>query len=372
MTELLEDPNPHYDGVLLWWATIADVLFGNAYWLKVRSAARRVVEVYWVPAALIEPMWPDDGSAFISHYEYTVNGQVHRLAPSEVVHFRYGLDPENVRKGLSPLGSLLRELYTDDEAASFSASILSNLGIPGFVVSPDTENGTILQEEAERIKAEMEQKFSSDNRGRTAVFGSKVKAQVLSFSPDQMKLRELRFLPEERVTAVLGIPAIVVGLGSGLARSTFSNFAEAREAAFEQNVIPMQRLLAGSLRKQLLPDFEADYRRFVVDFDLSQVRVLQEDQNALHERIREDVKAGLLTVNQGRLALGMDEEPDGNVWLVPNTVTVTRAGELDAAPEEPEPREEPAALAAITELDQAGRRLLAPRGSQAARDEEAA
>jgi hypothetical protein len=33
------------------------------------------------------------------------------------VHFRFGLDPDDPRKGYSPLKSVLREVFTDDEAA---------------------------------------------------------------------------------------------------------------------------------------------------------------------------------------------------------------------------------------------------------------
>jgi hypothetical protein len=79
------------------------------------------------------------------------------------------------------------------------------------------------------------------------------------------------------VTAVLGIPAIVAGLGAGLDRSTFTNMAEAREAAYEAGLIPMQRILGEDIRFQLLADFGDDPFAFRFGFDLSKVRVLQED-----------------------------------------------------------------------------------------------
>ncbi len=336
LLDLLEHPNDYYSGELLWSATVADWMLGNAYWLKVRSGARRVVQLWWVPSSMMEPRWPDNGSAFISHYDYTVNGRTIRVETTDVVHFRNGIDPDNIRKGLSPIGSLTREIYTDDEGANYSASLLSNLGIPGLLVSPDTEDGEITQPEADRMKIELEQKFGGDNRGRTAVFGSKVRATVLSFSPQQMATRDLRRIPEERVTAVFGVAAVVVGLGAGLDRSTFANFAEAREAAYEGTIIPGKRLLLGVVRTQLLPDF-SDPKRYVLEWDYSGVRVLQEDQDKLHARIRENVRAGLLTINEGRQVLGFDQAPDGDVWLLPSSVAVTPAGQLGAPPPEPEP-----------------------------------
>ena len=51
------------------------------------------------------------------------------------MHFRFGLDPENDRKGRSPLAGVLREVFTDDEAANYTASLLRNMGVPGIIVS---------------------------------------------------------------------------------------------------------------------------------------------------------------------------------------------------------------------------------------------
>ena len=344
MVRLLDRPNPYYSGVLLWMATLADwMLTGNAYWVKIRSSAGKVVELYWLPAGMVEPRWDEDGSEYLTHYEYSVNGDRKKLEPEDVVHFRYGLDPANVRKGLSPLATLLREVFTDDEAANYTASLLKNMGIPGVIVSPDGDLGP-SRDDLERAKAEYEAKFGGDNRGRALFMSGKTKVDVLTFNPQQMDLKQLRRIPEERVTAVFGLPAVVVGLGAGLDRSTFANFKEAREAAYESNVIPTQRLLAAEIATQLLPEFEAA-EDAIVDFDLSQVRVLQEDQDALFKRAGQAVRDGLIKQNEGRQMIGFDQDPDGDVWLLPMSVVAIAAGDL-ATP----PPALPAPRATITEV----------------------
>jgi len=130
MVRLIATPNPYYSGILLWMATLADwVLTGNAYWIKVRNGVGAPVQLYWAPARLIEPRWPSDGTVYVSHYEYRPFGQPIALRPEDVVHFRYGIDPMNVRKGVSLVATLLREIFTDDEAANYTAAILKNLGV---------------------------------------------------------------------------------------------------------------------------------------------------------------------------------------------------------------------------------------------------
>ena len=340
MVQLLEQPNPFYSGALLWMATLLDwMVSGNAYWLKVRSSLGRPVQLWWVPQSLIEPRWPQDGTEFISHYEYRPDpGRApERLEVADVVHFRWGLDPRNPRKGLSSLGTLLREIFTDDEAANFSASLLRNLGIPGVILSPDADDVHLEKDDANTIKSEYLSKFSGDGRGQPMVLSQRLKAQMLSFNPQQMDLKTLRRLPEERVTAVLGIPAIVAGLGAGLDRSTFANFREAREAAYESNIIPSQRLFAAELRTQLLVDF-GDTRTLEVGFDLSRVRVLQEDQDALAQRLERLVKAGILKRSEARSALGQPVEKGDDVYLLPISVVEVGPDAPALPPALPAPR----------------------------------
>lgn len=330
----LRRPNPFYSGRQLLTATLADRrVTGNAYWLKVRNGASGIAELWWLPSSMVEPCWPDnDSTVFISHYEYTVDGVVTKYDPGDIVHFRIGFDPVNMRKGKSELSSILGEVFTDEEASSYVATVLSNMGVPGVVISPEGDANP-SDADLEEVKAKFQQKFGGDRRGEPLVMKGPTKVSVLSFSPEQMKVRELRRIPEERITAALGIPAIVVGLGAGLDRSTFANMAEAREAAYEGHIIPDQALFDDDLNLQLIPDFGVP-ERLQVSHDYSEVRVLQQDENELHTRAREDLKAGLLTLNQALTMIG--EQPvdgsAGDARYVPKIVTVTLPDDLGVPP----------------------------------------
>lgn len=237
---LLRRPNPYYSGPLLWMATLTDFnVSGNAYWLKERSAAGRVTGLWYTPSWLIRPQWDREGTAFLTHYEYNPNGQPQRVDLEDVVHFRYGLNPVT-RTGMSPLSAVLREIWSDEEAANFTGSLLRNLGVPGVIISPE-ESG-ITNDEAEEVKAIFEAKFGGDQRGRAMVMKGPSKVEVLSFSPEQMDLKALRRIPEERVSAVLGVPAIVAGLGAGLDRCIIGNM---RVATPDRGPVEIRHLEAG-------------------------------------------------------------------------------------------------------------------------------
>jgi len=194
-------------------------------------------------------------------------------------------------------------------------------------VSPEMDDVEMPQEEAERIKAELKSRTTGDMRGDPLVLSARIKVEKLSFSPEQLSLTALRRIPEERISAVLGVPAVVVGLGAGLDRSTFANFSEAREAAYEHNIIPTQRMMAEELRRSLLPDF-SDVKTHRVEFELGRVRILQADQDKLFERMAMAVKGGYLTINEARNATGLRRLEEGDMLMVPDKTRLIPLDEL--------------------------------------------
>lgn len=329
LPRLVRHPNPFYSGSVLWMATVIEMLIhGNAYWWKIRNNGGRVAQLWPIPAHYIEPKWPNyDSTVFLSHYDYRVGGGGVQIDPQDIVHFRWGIDPENVRKGRSPITALLREIFTDDEAANFTAALLRNMGVPGYLLSPDGDGG-VDEKTANRIREKWQNLFTGDNRGRVLVAGGKTKVDKLGFNPQEMDLARLRAIPEERITANLGIPAAVVGLGSGLETTKVgATLREYREQAYESGIIPLQRLISEQVDLQLGPDFRMGNAEHAA-FDLRGVRVLQEDENAKWKRYGDALARGGITRAQFLRGVGLHAGPADEVFLLPVGVLPVPAGEL--------------------------------------------
>lgn len=325
---LLRRPNPYYTGTTLFRATVADyMLNGDAYWVKRRSTTQRVLQYWWAPSSLMEPRGlSGDDTVFIDHYDYSPSGRPIRLEPEDVIHFQDGIDPTNSRKGLSPMMSLFREILTDDEAANMTAALLINLGVPGVIISP--EHGTIGPEAAEKIKEMYQAKFTGDKRGEALVMAGQTKIQQFGWSPEQMQLRNLRGIPEERVTAVLGINSAVIGLGAGLSTTKVgATLKEYREEAVESFMVPLWEDMMTTLTDQaLIPDFRSEQSGWRVVFDLAKVRVLQEDEHRRTEHLIKLLDSGGISVAEFRRALGMVALPEHELYLRKNGVTPVPAG----------------------------------------------
>lgn len=353
MLRLLANPNPYYSGELLLNAAVVDYhVDGNAYLMKQRAPSGRVVGLWWLPAWMTTPQWPeDDPRVFIGWYRYRVDGIDYAIRPEDVVHFRYGIDPRNPRKGASPLRSLSREIFTDDEAANFTAALLRNLGVPGVVIAPANTTGPTGRQDPETVKQKFMEKFGGDKRGEPLVLTSPTDVKVLSFAPKDMELASLRRVPEERISAVLGVPAGVAQLGAGLDRNTFTNYGEGNVAAYTQGVIPKHRLIAGDLERQLLPDFASGETLETIDvwFDWTQVAAMSALAAAVWARHESAATKGLLTRADFRRAIGKTVRPGDEVYVMPGTWVQTPVGEepvrLVAEPARPRLLEAPAAEA---------------------------
>lgn len=343
MLSLLDEPNPAYDWGALSKATVLSyVLDGNAYWQVIRNGMGMPIAYWWIPHTLIEPKRDEGSLEFITHYDYQPGGGIPvRLGLDDVVHFRDGLDPTNPMKGMSRVKAVLREVFTDEEAAAYTSTLLTNMGVPGIVVSPEPDaagmGGVPGDDELAGVKAKFEQATTGGNRGRTIVMRGATRLQTFGFNPQQMNLRDLRRVPEERITAAIGVPAIVAGMGAGLDKATFANFGEARETAVEEALIPLWGDFARVIQKRIMPDFVGKLRRqMVVDFDLSEVRVLKEDQDKIADRMERLVTAGIAKVSEAREKLGLSVEDEHDIYLRPLNLIEVPSGPEAEETEQPD------------------------------------
>ncbi len=318
MLALIQRPNPHYGDLALWAATVFSYLTdGNAYWIKLRNLGNRPAELWYVPHWTMEPKGSIDGETFISHYEYRPgSGQMVRYAPQDIVHFRHGMDPRNLRKGLSPIEGALREIFMDLESSNFVASLLKNMGVPGMVISPKS-GGTVDPDDVQAAKSWFKQAFSGDRRGEPLVMGAPTDVYAYGFNPQQMNMSEARDVAEERICALIGIPAAVVGFGAGLQSTKVgATMEELRKLAWQNGVLPLQRVLADELDRSLLPDFgnTAGLRTW---WDVSEVQALQDDLAKLFERMNAAVGTGWVQVHEARTTAGLEATDADRIYLRP-------------------------------------------------------
>lgn len=269
---------------------------GTAFFYPVRDARNRVV-----------------GLQYLYHYYCQFEGgKIRYTSPSgetiffeeqDLIILRYGIDPEDSRKGYSPLKACLREVMTDQEASEYLRAILSNFGIVGSIISSDDDN---VDFDAEAVLAAWKNATSGSNRGKTLVSNAKLKIQQVTSSPKDMILEKVRNIPEQRICAVFGIPPAVLQLASGQESSTYNNLTQMIRLAWNQFLIPITDIIASQLTDQFLRIFTDDLALYL-GFDRRTVEAMHEDRKELESRYALLYQGGIVTLNEARTAL--DFEP---------------------------------------------------------------
>ena len=96
--------------------------------------------------------------------------------------------------GLSPVASVMREVYTDNEIANYSALLMKNGAVPPVVISLK-ENVNAYQFDPNDVRDKYLRQTQGDQRGKAWVSGAAVNVEKVGFSPNDLNLAQLRRLP---------------------------------------------------------------------------------------------------------------------------------------------------------------------------------
>ncbi len=368
--KLLLRPNPQMGmAELLCYTILYESIGGNCYWYKVRSQARRVVELWPLNDSQITPV--AGGETLISHYEWeTGEGQPRIIPAADIVHFKWMPDPLQPWRGLAPLMAVARDVDTDNAAARYVFTLLKNDAIPRVVIIAAQNARPPEGSDRDRFNVQWQEKYGGDNRGAFPMWlGNTADVKTLSLNLEQLAFDALRRVPEARIAGAFRVPPVLAGLNVGLEMMTYSNLEGSRRHMAEATLTPLWRAVADEVATDLLPEF-GDVDGLTAAFDLSTVAVLQENQAALRTWVVDAVTKSVITRNEGRAKLGLPPDVGGDVYLQAPLVTLvpaqlaapTKAKALPLPPERKASREERRKLAmTLIAAQREQRRMVAAR-----------
>lgn len=346
LVDLLSKVNPYWTMArLLQQTELSLCIWGQAYWFLERGKAGRLPprEIWWGRPDRVSPMV--DAEKYITGYQYMpVNSsQPIEFATTEVIWFRYP-NPLDEFSGLSPLGAA--RLAADYASAAMKANKnLFQHGLHlGGMISPVDKGvaGMMTSAQAQELEALIDKRFrGADNAHRWIVLRGALNVQGLSITPkDADYLGGLKESLEE-ICRAYGIPLDVIG-----GQRTFENYEASMRALWTQTMRPEAMFIASELTEQLLPMFPAG-QGDLLEFDLSEVEELKEEETEAWTRWKEQIQAGARTINEWREEQGDKPVPWGDVFWASSTLKPIEDGEPEPPPPPPvivQPGEEPKQL----------------------------
>ena len=316
---LIKNPSSSSVSSIFWSYVINDFkLLGNAYVKKIRVNGK-VVSLQFLPADMITPY--GDAKDPLKYWIYSADGQTYKIETKDLIHFRYGRDPVDIRLGRSPIIAVLREIATDNYASSTAYGIMKNNALPSIILGPDASEISvdISPDDARVIKRRLQEDFSGDNSGGVAVLTGPYKMDRVSWSPSELALDIIRRLPEERITAALGLNAMCLGLGAGLERSTYQNYERAQQAAYEEGLIPLLKQMSEVITFNLMYEYPETQEGDYFEFDISSARALADDLDASAVRAERLYKVGIASLEEAKLIAGLASSGSENTNPMENS-----------------------------------------------------
>jgi hypothetical protein len=244
----------------------------------------------------------------LTGYRITLSGgKMMTVPPEDIVHVMDGQDPANEFRGRSRLKELGMAVGTDISTMAYIYALVKSPA-PSYAINPKNSEDEFQDAQAQALKEGFTNMTSGNRAGSAIVSSLPIDVQRIGFSPDEMMIDKIKAYVDANAASVLGLPAMVVGLQIGLERSTFSNYAEARTAAVEDFLIPKWSMIAAAMTEQLGPDFWGDSMDYEFRYDLSEIRALQDDEDALTERVVKMFNAGMVDRATALRELGMKPE----------------------------------------------------------------
>lgn len=232
-------------------------------------------------------------------------------------------DPlEGMGYGLPPLSSAARSADVDNSITDFLKIFFDNGAMLYGILKSELplDDNTIA-----RIKERWLDMYGGyENWAEIGVLDSGSEYQRISLTFDEMGFDGLDERNESRILGPFGVPPILIGTRLGLARATYANYKEARQAFWEDTFVPELRL------------FESEYQYYLqstdggfVVYDFSKVPALQEKAISQMDTAVNLWKAGV-PINQGlrMVGLSLPDVPGGDTGYIP--LGVVPSGRLEA------------------------------------------
>lgn len=223
--------------------------------------------------------------------------------------------------GMSPIQAAAVGINQFNEAGIWNQNLLLRGASRGGILEMQAQEGRydLLDEDTRKtlLKRLDEQFAGPENAGRWKIIEGGLKFEGTTFSPQDMDWINSKHTSARDVCGAFDYPCQLLGIPGD---NTYSNYKEARQALYENTIMPLGWMFFGELTEWWLPRFGDDLH-FKIDED--QVLGLSPRREALWDRVN---AANFLSPNEKREATGFGpHEPDP---LDPATEIYLPAGQL--------------------------------------------
>jgi len=314
MSKILRRPNPRMGWFRLIEATMSYMLIGGnsyLYRLSPDTGPNR-----GIPMAL-ETIRPDrvsydtdNDTGHVKNYSF-YRGNTKINIPVDLIT---GVSDFNHLTIFNPIDDIMGaslgkragwDIDTDTAMGKHNASLLANYARPGMLLKFEFTMGP---EQKKDFRDQLRELYSGRSAGNTFILdgpGNNT-AEPFGFSPTELDFANTSVNTMRRIGLNFGIPSQILSIPGS---QTFANYEEARQAMYEDTILPYLQYLLGELNYWLYDESD-----LIILPNMETIAALAPRRAKLWERA---TKADFLKENEKRSLVGYEATPDGDVILKP-------------------------------------------------------
>lgn len=331
-------------------------LAGNSYTFVDRKAGKPVALYNLRP----DRVWILPKTDGIQGYYYVPTGARREdgvpILPEDMIHVKYPNprdEHEGFGYGLPPLLSAARSADVDNRATTLLNRLFESGAMPMGIVKSSLK---LDEEDVARIRKVWQERYGGvENWTDIAVLDADADYRRAGLTFEEMGFETLDERTEARILMVFGVPPILLGTRMGLARSTYSNYEEARRQCWEDTLLPELMMFEDADNAIL----GAPSGTFIV-YDTASIPALRQDIDKQIEGARKLFEMGVPT-NLALATVGLKlNVPGGDTGYIANSI-VPVGGESQTPPQVEEAAKS-AALPVVPKVVASVAEITAARG----------
>lgn len=255
-------------------------------------------------------------------YVYNINGEIYKypIDPitlmSQVLHMKEQ-NPLCDLYGMSPISAAAMSIDQHNESQEWNKKLLQNSARPPGVLTlkdrGDTAQ-TLTDKQKEDLRDQIENKFAGyKNAGKIPILTFDMEWRSMGMSPTDMDWLNGKNSTARDICLAFGFPPHLLGMAEG---TTFNNVAEAKMALYEETVIPLCQSMLSDLANFFS---EHSGKSIEIVADLDGVTALAPRREMARNNARQDLNAGIITINEAREEIGYDPVTGGDEIMVPSS-----------------------------------------------------
>lgn len=298
---------------------------------KERNLLGEVIGLWPLRSDWLQPI-PRRGA--LPDWKYEVPGERPKILKSDdVIPITYADTIDNSPTGIGPLEAALRNMGIGEALTDFIRGFMERGAMPMYVAIPNDDPYTQAlwndQAKADAFREGFRQRFGGLRKSvDTAILTGIKEIKPLGFNIDELAYPDLFALNENAICQAFGISPIVLNTSSGLQQSSYNNYVTARRSFYEDTMVPIWGRIDDAFTRHLFYEM-GDTARYSISFDVSNVPALKDDVTARWARATEALNVAGLTINQFLQEIDHDPVPNGDVYLVPDGVSVIGADDME-------------------------------------------